>query len=120
MQKIPKTFSKNFMDDPNVTAMLDRTGIPRRKAVALAPTILKKGKVNDDKTDLNNFTFSHSSIERSRREDQSVLFEQVVNDFQQLKPEFAALHWDEKMMKDVLNMLLSWFQGHHTTLRESF
>ena len=38
------------MDDPNFTAMLERTGIPSRKSVALAPTILKTSKANDDKT----------------------------------------------------------------------
>ena len=54
------------MDDPNVTAMLGRTRIPSRKAVALVSTILKNSKVNDDKTDLINFAFSHSSIKRSR------------------------------------------------------
>ena len=72
--------------------MLYRTGVPSRKAVALASTILKTGKVNDDKTDLQNFTLSYSSMERCRRENRSVFFEQVMNEFVQLKSQFVALH----------------------------
>ena len=78
------------MDDPYFTAILNRTGVPNRKT--LASTILKTEKVNNDKTNVNNITFSFSSMERCRRENQSALFEHVMKEFVQLKPQFAALH----------------------------
>ena len=74
----------------------------------------EENKVVQENEDENNKDFqtrtkkpqkSEAVVLEGKRENRSVLFEQVMNEFVQLKPQFATLHRDGKMMRDVLGVL---------------
>ena len=96
---------RDIMNSPTVVAMLDRTGQTSRTAVGLVSTLLKTGKVDGKETDLSEFILSPSTAERKRAHSRSVLMEQAITEFEQKKPDKAALHWDGKLIADVSGVL---------------
>ena len=95
----------DIMNSPEVCAMLDRTGTTSRKAVGVVSSILRTGKVDGKQVDLSQFTLSRPSLERKRVHNRSVLMEQEIEDFKVKMPQYAALHWDGKLIKDVTGSL---------------
>ena len=111
---------RDIMNSPEVCAMSDRTATTSRKAVGILSSILMTGKIGDQEADLNQFTLSRSSLERKRISNRTVLMEQSMQEFQEKKPKYAALHWDGALVKDILlvnckKMSLSLSLEPHTT-----
>ena len=96
---------KNPWKNPEVTAMLDRTKITSNQAVGFFSSLMKTGKVEGKEIDLNNFTLSQSSIERTRNINREKLVDIAKKEFGERKPKHGALHWDGKMMKTVLKKM---------------
>ena len=61
--KRPKTvmieLPVDILSSPDVCSMLDRTGTSSRKAVGVISSVLKSGKVDGEKVDLQQFNLSH-------------------------------------------------------------
>ena len=85
--------------------MLDRTATTSRNAEGIVSSILKSGKIDGHGVDLTKFTLSRNSLEGKRVSNWSVLMEQAMQEFQQKKPRYAALHWDGALVKDVTGTL---------------
>ena len=113
-----------IMNNSEVCAMLDRTATTSRKAVGIVSSILKSGKIDGQAADLSKFTLSRPSLERKRVNNRTVLMEQSMQEFQENKPRYPALHWDGALMQDVTGTLQEnesiLVSGAHTTLKVSF
>ena len=96
---------KDIFNNPEVCSMLDRTATTSRKAVGVVSTIIKSGKIQGKEADLSQFILSRKTLERKRASNRSVMMQQVMVEFQEKKPKFAALHWDGKLMKDITGTL---------------
>ena len=87
---------RKIFNNNEVVSMLDRTQTSSRKAVGVASMLLKSAGAN-----LNDFTLSHRQVHRQRDKCRSVLAQQALDEFQELKPEHPVLHWDSKLIDDV-------------------
>ena len=96
---------RDIMNSSEVCAMLDRTATTSRKAVGIVSSILKSGKIDGQAADLSKFTLSRPSLERKRVNNRTVLMEQSMQEFQENKPKYPALHWDGALMQDVTGTL---------------
>ena len=96
---------RDIMNNNEVCTMLDRTATTTRNAVGIVSSILKSGKVDGQALDLNEFTLSRTSLDRKRVSIRSVLMEKSMQEFQDNKPKYPALHWDGAMIKDVTGSL---------------
>ena len=94
---------RDIMNNSEVCAMLDRTATTSRKAVGIVSSILKSGKIDGHAADLSLFTLSRPSLERVNN--RIVLMEQSMQEFQENKPKYPALHWDGALMQDVTGSL---------------
>ena len=69
---------------------------------------MKNGKIDGEKVDLSNFTLSQSSLERNRNNNREQLALTTKREFAQNIPKHCALHWDGKMMKNILGESVEW------------
>ena len=94
---------RNIMASPQVTAAMDRTNTTPAKAMHLIAAVLKSAQNPKDgeSLDLNEVFLSESTIRRGREKAREEINRQQYQEFQDNMPEFLALHWDGKMMKDL-------------------
>ena len=89
---------------PSLTQTLDRTKTSNCSAMRLLSTTLKSFKtVDGNNLDLKEMTISTSSINRSRNVHREEISNAAKDQFKMNKPPLAALHWDGKLMKDIMN-----------------
>ena len=96
---------RNIMSSPQVAAALDRTNTTPGQAMHLISAVLKSVQKDGESLDLNEVTISESSIRRGREKAREEISKQQYQEFQANMPEFLAVHWDGKMMKDLSNVL---------------
>lgn len=89
------------MASPQVSAALDRTNTTPGQAMHIISAVLKSAKKDGESLDLNEVTLSKSTIRRGRQKAREEISKQQVQEFQDNMPEFLAVHWDGKMMKDL-------------------
>ena len=92
---------RDIMNSPDVVSMLDRTGTTSRKAVGVVSSILKTGKIDGQQVDLSEFSLSRPGLERKRINNRTVIMEQEMEEFAKKKPDWAAIHFDGKLIKDI-------------------
>ena len=92
---------RNIMASPQVSAALDRTNTTPAQAMHLFSAVLKSAKKDGESLDLNEVTLSKSTIRRGRQKAREEICRQQYQEFQDNMPEFLAVHWDGKMMKDL-------------------
>ena len=92
---------RNFLRSPTLAASLDRGKISNAAATRLFSSLLRDQKMPDGQpVNLDDFSLSTSTVERSRNESRVELDKQVKAQFAVKKPKFAVIHWDGKIMSD--------------------
>ena len=82
-----------------------RTNTSPGQAMHLISAVLESVQKDGKSLDLNEVTISESSIRRGREKAREEISKQQYQEFQENMPEFLAVHWDGKMMKDLSNVL---------------
>ena len=88
---------KKIFDDSNVVAMLDRTKVSSRTALCVVAAVLKTANA-----DLNDFSTSQSTLRRTRDRQREATAAAVMQDFIAHVPRACALHWDGKLVGNVV------------------
>ena len=93
----------NFISSPAITAALDRDKVSSPAAMRLFSAMLKDQQTVDGQVvDLNKFDISTATIRRNRIKSRDLLCDEAIEKFHEDRPERLVLHWDEKMMTDLL------------------
>ena len=88
---------RNIFADPEVTTMLDRTKCTNRVTTGVVASVLKSAGAN-----LNDFTLSKDTIKFQRNKKREVITKTVKIEFEAKKPLFACIHWDGKLIDNVM------------------
>ena len=89
---------------PSLSQTLDRSKTSDQAAMRVLSSTLKSFKTVDGKNlDLNEITISRNSINRTRNIHREEISNAAKDQFKKNKPPLAALHWDGKLMKDIMN-----------------
>lgn len=85
------------MDCEEICNIADRLSLSDNQLTATVASVLKAGGA-----DLNDFILSRSTTHRKRILSRYKISQRQMAKFRQNPPKFATLHWDSKMLKDVL------------------
>ena len=96
---------RNILSSPLVAGAMDRTNTTPGKAMHLISAVLKSAQKDGVGLDLSEVTLGESSIRRRREKAREEICKQQYQEFQDNMPEFLAVHWDGKMMKDLSDVL---------------
>ena len=88
---------RNILGDPEVTAMLDRTKCTNRVAVGVISSVLIASGA-----DLDDFSLSKDTVRVHRNSNRDKIAADVKSDFEDKKPKFGCLHWDGKLLENVM------------------
>ena len=69
-------------------------------SIHIISAVLKTAKKDGESLDLNEVTLSESTIRRGRQKAREEICRQQYKEFQANMPEYLAVHWDGKMMKE--------------------
>ena len=100
-ETITVEFQRNPWKNPETTAMMDRLKLTPSQSMGFFSSLIKTSTINDNSTDLSEFTCSVSSIYRSRNKNRSILFELAQEEFSANMPKHNNLHWDGKMLANL-------------------
>lgn len=87
-----------IVNGPDVSSMLDRTGISSPKFTMLCATIA--GVIGED---LNEVTLSSSTVDRRRKVHRDRIVTTIKDDFMSSTKSHLVLHWDGKKLFDTTN-----------------
>lgn len=91
------TFPRRVMECVDICSMADRLGLSDNQVTAIVSATLKAGGA-----DLDKFVISASTTRRNRMLMRYHISQEYMTAFSEDPPQYAALHWDGKMLKDVL------------------
>ena len=77
--------------------MLDRTKLTNRVTTGFVASVL-----NAAGGDLNDFVISKDTVIRERNKRREVIATKVKSEFEAKKPKFGCLHWDGKLVDEML------------------
>ena len=90
-------FPRKVMECDEICNTADRLALTDNQVTAMVPAVLKAGGA-----DLNSFVISYSTTHRQRMVSRCAISESYMEAFRQNPPQHVTLHWDGKMMKDVI------------------
>lgn len=90
-------FPRAVMSCEEICSTADRLALSDNQTTAMVAAVLKAGGA-----DLSDFTISTSTARRSRINARYSLSENYMKSFSEKPPKYLALHWDGKLLKDVL------------------
>jgi hypothetical protein len=90
-------FPKNIMLCDEITSAADRLKLSDNQTTMIVSAVIKAAGGN-----LEDFDISRSTTRRSRMCNRQKIAENVMESVRQHPPRFGALHWDGKLLKDVL------------------
>ena len=96
---------RNILSSPLVAGAMDRTNTTPGQAMHLISAVLKSVQKDGVGLDLSEVTLSESSIRRGREKAREEICKHQFQEFQDNMPEFLAVHWDGKMMRDMSDVL---------------
>ncbi|KAG0723910.1 hypothetical protein GWK47_041758 [Chionoecetes opilio] len=91
------TFPRRVMECVDICSTADRLGLSDNQVTALVSATLKAGGA-----DLDKFVISTSTTRRNRMLTRYHISQEYMAAFSEDPPKYAALHWDGKMLRDVL------------------
>ena len=95
--QVPLLCPKNIMDGKEIWAVADRLRMTDNEVVAMVAAVLKTCNA-----DLSHFNLSRSTARRRRRTIREQICNKVLCDFISNLPSHAVVHWDGKMVKNVM------------------
>jgi len=90
-------FPRKIMESEEICNAADRLCLTDNQTTAIVSAVLRAGG-----GDLDDFTISRSSTRRNRMAVRYNLSQQQMANFRGNPPKFGALHWDGKLLKDIL------------------
>ncbi|KAG0706298.1 hypothetical protein GWK47_024335 [Chionoecetes opilio] len=91
------TFPRRVMECVDICSTANRPGLSDNQVTALVSATLKAGGA-----DLDKFVISTSTTRRNRMLIRYHISQEYMAAFSEDPPKYAALHWDGKMLRDVL------------------
>ena len=88
---------KKIMQCEEITAAADRLKLSDIQITMIISAIVKAGN-----SDLNNFDVSRSTTRRNRMANRQKIADDIIATVRQNPPRFGALHWDGKLLSDLL------------------
>lgn len=88
---------KKLMHCEDITAAADRLKLSDAQLTMILSAVVKAGQGN-----LDNFDISRSTTRRSRMANRLKISEDIIDTVRQNPPKFGALHWDGKLISDLL------------------
>ena len=92
-------FPRALMKSEEICSAADRLSLSDNQTTAIVAAVLKAGGA-----DLNNFKLSTSTTRRNRINSRYCLSQSHMSNFRHSAPKYCALHWDGKLLRDVLGM----------------
>ncbi|KAG0719363.1 hypothetical protein GWK47_007297 [Chionoecetes opilio] len=97
------TFPRGVMECVDICSTADRLGLSDNQVTALVSATLKAGGADRE----TSFFISTSTTRRNRMLTRYHISQELHGNFLAGKPpKFSALHWDGKMLRDVLEVIL--------------
>ena len=95
--QVPLLCPKNIMDGEEIWAVADRLRMTENEVVAMVAAVLKTCNA-----DLSDFNLSRSTAQRRRKYIREKICKKVISDFISNLPSNVVVHWDGKMVKNVM------------------
>ena len=90
-------FPRSVMTSEEICSAADRLSLSDNQTTAMVSAVLKAGGA-----DLDDFVISASTTRRNRINTRHNLSQSYMNDFKESPPDYCTLHWDGKLVRDVL------------------
>lgn len=90
-------FPRSVMTSEEICSTADRLSLSDNQTTAMVSAVLKAGGA-----DLDDFAISASTTRRKRINTRYNLSQSYMNDFKEHPPDYCTLHWDGKLLRDVL------------------
>lgn len=88
---------KKIMQCVEITAAADRLKLSDTQITMIVSAVVKAGH-----GDLNNFDVSRCTTRRNRIANRQKIADDIIDNVRQNPPQFGALHWDGKLLNDIL------------------
>ena len=90
-------FPHSVMNSEEICSTADRLSLSDNQTTAMVSAVLKAGGA-----DLDDFVISASTTRRNRINTRHNLCQSYMNKFKESPPDYCTLHWDGKLLRDVL------------------